>query len=69
MAAQVMHQALAGDDGVQQRLARVARAWRTYRVYRATAAELRALSVRERDDIGLAGADLDAVARKAAYGI
>lgn len=40
-------------------------AWRRRRLERRTRAELHALSIREREDIGLAGADLDAVAREA----
>jgi uncharacterized protein YjiS (DUF1127 family) len=44
------------------------RTWREHRTYRATLAALTALDVREREDIGLAGADLEAIARKAALG-
>lgn len=43
----------------------LARAWGDWRTYRRTLADLRALSPRELEDIGHAGADLDAVARGA----
>ena len=42
--------------------------WRNRMTYRDTLAALRAKEVREREDIGLAGADLEAFARRAAYG-
>jgi uncharacterized protein YjiS (DUF1127 family) len=39
--------------------------WRTYRTYRETLHALEVMEVRHREDIGLAGADLAAVAREA----
>lgn len=42
--------------------------WRNYVTYQRTLAELNALDVREREDIGLAGLDLEAVAKDAVYG-
>jgi uncharacterized protein YjiS (DUF1127 family) len=36
-----------------------------WRIYRHAVRELRALSVRQREDIGLAGLDMAAIARKA----
>jgi uncharacterized protein YjiS (DUF1127 family) len=56
-----------GERRVPQVLAALGRAWRQYRSYRQTQAELRALSIRQREDVGLAGADLEAVAREAVY--
>lgn len=47
--------------GIRQDLA----AWRDYR---RTLAALHAMDVRQRDDIGVAGADLGAIARKAVPG-
>jgi uncharacterized protein YjiS (DUF1127 family) len=52
---------------VPQTLASLAQAWQRYRSYRATSAQLNGLSIREREDIGLAGHDVDAVARDAVY--
>lgn len=44
------------------------RAWRAYWTYAATLRALRSREVRDLEDIGLAGEDLEAVAREAAYG-
>ncbi len=41
------------------------RAWSRNRVYSRTHAELRALSIRQREDLGFAGRDLAAIAREA----
>ncbi len=57
----------AGARLIPEVLAAPGRAWRRYRTYRQTQAALRALSIREREDVGLAGADVDAVAREAVY--
>jgi uncharacterized protein YjiS (DUF1127 family) len=57
----------AGERLIPQLMAAVDRAWRRHRTYRETQAQLRALSIREREDVGLAGADVDAVAREAVY--
>jgi uncharacterized protein YjiS (DUF1127 family) len=43
------------------------RAWRAYRTYVETLRALRAREIRELEDIGLAGADLEDVARRATY--
>jgi uncharacterized protein YjiS (DUF1127 family) len=55
----------AGFDGF---FARIRGALADRAAYRRTLAELTAHDVREREDIGLAGADLEAVAREAVYG-
>jgi uncharacterized protein YjiS (DUF1127 family) len=44
------------------------RAWRNHATYQRTRAELTALEIREREDIGLAGHDPAAIAREAVYG-
>jgi uncharacterized protein YjiS (DUF1127 family) len=51
-------------DGI---LARAAAKLATYAEYRRTLAELRALTDRQREDLGLAGLDVKAVAHSAAY--
>jgi uncharacterized protein YjiS (DUF1127 family) len=52
---------------IPQLLAAAGRAWQRHRTYRENQAQLRRLSIREREDVGLAGADVDAVAREAVY--
>jgi uncharacterized protein YjiS (DUF1127 family) len=54
-----------GDEGLLETLKVSVR---NYMAYLEARAALEAMSVRELDDIGLAGADLKAVARRAAYG-
>lgn len=44
------------------------RAWRDYRAYRSALAELRALSIRQREDLGTVGYKPEAIARAAIYG-
>lgn len=44
------------------------RAWNDYRAYRSALRELRGLSLREREDVGIVGLDLAQVARAATYG-
>ena len=46
----------------------LAEAWRAYRVYRQTLTELRALSARELNDLGLNQSMLKSIALEAAYG-
>ncbi len=49
-------------------LASLKRAWRDHRAYRAALAQLRALSIEQREDLGIAGYEPEAVARAAIYG-
>lgn len=62
---------LAGGDelNLPNPIAQLRRAWATYRDYRKTLAELRAMTVRQHEDLGIAGLDLKAVAQRAIYGI
>lgn len=52
-------------DGI---LSRAAARLAAYAKYRRTLAELRALTERQREDLGFAGKDIEAVAHAAAYG-
>jgi uncharacterized protein YjiS (DUF1127 family) len=53
-------------DGASQRLADLRQAWGRYKLYRATLKELRALSPRDLEDIGILPGDIHAIARQAA---
>ncbi len=55
-------------DRVGDLFARTARSIADYRMYRQTYNELASLSVRELDDLGLAGASLTQIARESVYG-
>lgn len=58
----------AGQPLLRDLIAPLREAWSKRRAYRTALHDLRALDVRQRDDLGVAGLDLAAVARKAAYG-
>ncbi len=48
-------------------LAALRRAWTDQRTYRRSLAELRAMSIRQREDLGFAGLDLEAITHAATY--
>jgi uncharacterized protein YjiS (DUF1127 family) len=53
------------ERGLKAVLSPLVRKIADWRIYRDAVRELRALSIRQREDIGLAGLDMTAVARKA----
>ena len=68
MTAHALHGRELAGRRVTGLMANIRTAWRNYWTYWQTLSELRAKEVRDREDIGLAGADLEAFARHAAYG-
>ena len=57
-----------GGERISQTLAALKRAWRNHRAYRGALAQLRALDIRQREDLGIAGFEPETVARAAIYG-
>lgn len=58
--------------GAEQKIvtvsARVSQAWERFQAYRATLADVRSLTDRQLDDVGLTRATLKETARRAVYG-